>query len=106
MVGDGAVLGCAAVEPYGAAALLRSVAVAANRRGEGIGRHLVDAAEDVARSGGATELILLTETAEAWFTWLGYATIDRASVPGAVARSIEFETACSASAVAMRRSIG
>ena len=106
VVDDGAVVGCAAVEPYGAAALLRSVAVAAERHGEGIGRRLVHAAEDVARSGGATELILLTETAEAWFARLGYATVDRATVPGAVARSIEFETACSASAVAMRRSIG
>ena len=106
VVDDGAVVGCAAVEGYGTAALLRSVAVAADRRGEGIGRRLVDAAEAVARSGGATELILLTETAERWFERLGYSTIDRAAVPRAVTRSIEFGTACSASAIAMRRTIG
>jgi amino-acid N-acetyltransferase len=102
---DDRIVGCAAVEPYREAALLRSVAVAADRRGGGVGTLLVNAIEELARDSGATSLILLTETAEPWFSRIGYATIDRSSVPDDVARSIEFVTACSASAVAMRRTL-
>jgi amino-acid N-acetyltransferase len=98
-------VGCAAIEPYDDAALLRSVAVVPDQRGTGVGTSLVHAVEDLARDGGATTLILLTESAEPWFGRLGYAIIDRASVPADVARSIEFETACSTSAVAMRRAL-
>ena len=96
-------VGCAAIEPYDGVALLRSVAVAPDQRGTGVGTNLVHAVEDLARDRGATSLILLTETAEPWFSRLGYTVIDRSTVPVDVARSVEFETACSTSAVAMRR---
>jgi amino-acid N-acetyltransferase len=97
------VVGCAAIEPYDGSALLRSVAVVPDLRGSGVGASLVHDAEDLARDSGASSLILLTETAETWFSRLGYETIERTSVPADVAGSIEFETACSTSAVAMRR---
>ncbi|HSS36062.1 MAG TPA: arsenic resistance N-acetyltransferase ArsN2 [Patescibacteria group bacterium] len=97
------IVGCAAVEPYRPAAILRSVAVAPDRRGSGNGRRLVSAAEAVARDNGSTDLILLTETAERWFSRLGFVLIDRTAVPAEVAASVEFQTACSTSAVAMRR---
>ncbi len=96
-------VGCAAIEPYDGVALLRSVAVVPDQRGTGVGTSLVHAVEDLARDRGATSLLLLTERAESWFSRLGYAVIDRATVPADVARSVEFETACSTSAVAMRR---
>ena len=100
------VVGCAAIEPYGGAAVLRSVAVRDDRRGEGLGQALVHAAEGLARETGAAEIILLTETAEPFFARLGYEVIDRASVPDDVAGSIEFSTACPTSAVAMSRRLG
>jgi amino-acid N-acetyltransferase len=103
-VGD-RLVGCAAIEPYDGAALLRSVAVVPDQRGTGVGRSLVHALEDLARDHGATSLILLTDTAEPWFTRLGYTAIDRSAVPADVAHSIEFVTACSTSAVAMRRTL-
>ena len=106
VVSDGGrLVGCAAIEPYDGAALLRSVAVVPDHRGTGVGTSLVHALEDLARDGGAMSLILLTETAEPWFNRLGYETIDRTSVPVDVATSIEFETACSTTAVAMRRTL-
>jgi amino-acid N-acetyltransferase len=49
------------------------------------------------------ELLLLTESAESWFTRLGYEVIDREAVPADVAGSVEFSTACADTAVAMRR---
>jgi amino-acid N-acetyltransferase len=98
-------VGCAAIEPYDGSALLRSVAVEAAHRGTGVGTELVHEAEDLARAGGATRLILLTDTAEPWFGRLGYEVIDRSTVPADMARSVEFETACSDSAVAMHRKL-
>ncbi len=98
-------VGCAAIEPYDGAALLRSVAVVPDQRGTGVGTSLVHAVEDLARDRGATTLILLTETAEPWFSRLGYDVIDRSTVPADVGRSVEFETACSTSAVAMQRTL-
>jgi len=101
----GRVVGCAAIEPHDGAALLRSVAVAPDQRGSGVGTSLVHAIEDLARERGARSVILLTETAEPWFGRLGYTVIDRSTVPADVARSVEFVTACSTSAVAMQRSL-
>ena len=98
-------VGCAAIEPYDGAALLRSVAVVPDQRSTGVGTGLVRALEDLARDRGAVRLILLTETAERWFSRLGYEVIDRSVVPADVARSIEFETACASTAVAMRRTL-
>jgi amino-acid N-acetyltransferase len=100
---DGELVGCVAIEPYDGSAVLRSVAVRDDRRGAGLGQALVHAAEDLAREAGATELILLTETAEPFFTRLGYEVIHRTSVSDEVAGSIEFSAACPTSAVAMRR---
>jgi amino-acid N-acetyltransferase len=102
---DDRLVGCAAIETFDGAALLRSVAVTPQRQGSGIGTTLVQAAEGLARQAGAGEMILLTDTAEGWFQALGYQRIDRASVASDVAASVEFTTACSETAVAMRRSL-
>ena len=98
-------VGCAAIEPFDRSALLRSVAVAPDHRGTGLGTELVHEAEDLARAGGATTLVLLTDTAKPWFGKLGYDVIDRSAVPADMARSVEFESACSETAVAMRRQL-
>jgi amino-acid N-acetyltransferase len=102
----GDVVGAAAVELYGSAGLLRSVAVEPTRRGTGIGRSLVDSSESLARELGIDQLYLLTETAETWFEPRGYRAIDRDAVPERVRGSIEFTTACSTTAVAMWRALG
>ena len=98
-----AVVGAAGVERYGSAGLLRSVVVAPDRRGAGLGHDLVAAAEDLARHEGVRELFLLTETAIGWFPRLGYTVIPRDNARAAVSRSIEFTTACLEAAIAMRR---
>jgi len=102
----GEVVGAAAIEPYGPAGLLRSVVVEPTVRGTGVGSTLVDASELLARDLGISQLYLLTETAEAWFARRGYLTIGRDVVPEPVRGSIEFTTACSTTAVAMRRALG
>jgi amino-acid N-acetyltransferase len=100
-----AMLGCAAVEMYGDAGLLRSVAVREDIRGRGLGRDLVAAAEAIAAAAGARELYLLTESAGTWFPRLGYTAVDRQAVPAAVLASVEFTHACPVTALVMRRRI-
>lgn len=99
---DGRVLGTAALERYGTAALLRSVAVVPEARGTGLGRALVDAAIGRARNSGIETLVLLTETAPQFFPRFGFLRISRDDVPDAVLASEEFRGACCKSAAVMR----
>lgn len=101
-----AVVGAAAVEPYGEAGLLRSVVVAEPLRGTGLGQSLVAAAEALAREQGIRELYLLTETAAGWFPRLGYEVVPREEARAAVGDSIEFTMVCATSGVPMRRVLG
>jgi amino-acid N-acetyltransferase len=99
---EAAVIASAALEVYPPYALLRSVAVDPARRGEGVGQMITSEAIALARRLGLVEVYLLTETAPAFFPKLGFAPIARAAVPPEVQQSLEFTTACCASAQAMR----
>ena len=98
-----AVVGVVGMEPRGDAALLRSLAVAADRRGGGWATRLVDALEARAREAGVHTLYLLTTTAEGFFARRGYTAADRASVPEAIRSTEEFRGICPASAACMSR---
>lgn len=95
-------VGCASLELYDGAALLRSVAVEENRRGTGLGQALTRAALDLARARGVKTVYLLTETAGGFFPKFGFERIARGEVEPAVRQSAEFTTACPASALVMR----
>ena len=99
------VVAAAAVERFGDAGLLRSVVVAPDHRGTGLGGEIVRAAEELARRDGARELYLLTETAMDWFPRLGYEVVDRDVAAAAVGDSIEFTTVCRDTGVPMRRAL-
>lgn len=101
-----ALIGVAALEIYGDAALLRSVAVDNGWRGQGLGQQLTRAALDMARTRGVSAIYLLTTTAEAFFPKLGFTPVERARVPFSVQESVEFKGACPASAIAMFRPLG
>jgi glyceraldehyde 3-phosphate dehydrogenase len=101
-----AVLGCAALEFYADGALLRSVAVAEEARGLGLGQRLTQAAAGLARDHRARALYLLTTTADRYFPRLGFERIARADVPASVQASVEFASACPASATVMRKALG
>jgi len=98
-----AIVGSAALEMYADGALLRSVAVAPGRQHTGLGRTLVDKAIELARARDVPALYLLTTTAERYFPRFGFERIDRADVPSGVQRSVEFTSACPASAIVMRK---
>lgn len=99
------VIGVGALERFGSAALLRSVAVEPQLRGSGVGRLIVGELERRARAAGIHELILLTLTAREFFERLGYGVTDRGHVPPAMRESAEFRSLCPASATCMAKSL-
>ncbi|MBI4892465.1 MAG: GNAT family N-acetyltransferase [Acidobacteria bacterium] len=102
---DGTVVGVAGYERYGDASLLRSGAVAEERRSAGIGARLAaDRLEHARRSGCATAF-LLTDTAKEYWLKLGFEVTERAAAPAGIAQSLEWSHACPASSTAMRRAL-
>lgn len=97
------VVGAAAVELYADGALLRSVVVDPVVQGQGLGFRLSEAALKIAKDRGTNTAFLLTTTAEKFFPKLGFEPIVRDDVPASVQTSIEFQSACPASAVVMRK---
>ena len=103
VVDEGAqIVGAAGIELYDKYALLRSVVVADDRRGAGLGALLTRRALDEAEARGVGAIFLLTSTAEAFFPRFGFAPVPREEVPERVRTSREFQGACPASATAMR----
>jgi amino-acid N-acetyltransferase len=102
---DGAVVGSAALEIYEDGALLRSVAADARVRGTGIGGRLTEAVLAAAKARGVSAVYLLTTTAEEFFPRFGFDRISRVEVPTTVQQSIEFTSACPASATVMRKKL-
>jgi N-acetylglutamate synthase-like GNAT family acetyltransferase len=99
---SGEIVGCVAIELYDGAALLRSLAVSPRARNLGLGADLTDRALERARSLGARDVYLLTETADDFFTRFGFTVEDRSKAPLALQDSIEFRSACPKSARMMR----
>ena len=98
-------IGCAGLELYGSAALLRSVAVDATQRSSGLGARLVRAQLEVARGFDATRISLLTTTAEAYFPRFGFGVVPRSELPTELQNSLELRGACPDSAVALHLSL-
>lgn len=98
---DDRVAACAALEIYADGALLRSVAVDNVLKGRGLGQQIVRAALDLARQRGLASVYLLTTTADGFFPRFGFRPIARADVPAGVRTSVEFQSACPASAIVM-----
>ena len=101
----GKIIGCAALEIYGPAALLRSVAVDAGWQARGLGAELVEKAIRLAQSRAVREMFLLTTTAAEYFERHGFVRCARDDAPAAMKQSLEFTTICPASAVCMRRTV-
>ncbi len=98
-----ALIGVAGVEACGEHALLRSVAVRGDWQRRGLGHELVAHAVAHAEGRGIAALYLLTMTAEHYFPRFGFRRIARDEVPAEIAGTVEFTSACPASAVTMRK---
>lgn len=85
------------VELLGNDALLRSLVVAPDLRGAGLGTKLVTHSEHHARMSSATTIYLLTTTAKDFFLGLGYLETSRDAAPPAIRSTSEFSGLCPAS---------
>jgi amino-acid N-acetyltransferase len=97
----GRIVAAAGLEIHGDAALLRSLAVAADARGSGLGAALLRRAlhEAHGRRGG---VYALTTTAEAYLSRFGFERIPRSSLPPLLFESRELRDACPSSATVMK----
>src|SRR6185295_5658459 len=81
--------GTIALEPAGPAALLRSLAVAPQYRGQGLATALYDRIVAYAQTRGIETLYLLTLSAQDFFTHRGFAIAERSSAPDQIAATQE-----------------
>ena len=102
---DGKVIAAGALQRFGSSALLRSLVVAPDRRGSGLGEAVVRELERVARAGQISELVLLTQTATEFFSRRGYRVIERNTAPHEMQESEEFRSLCPNSATCMAKSL-
>ncbi len=104
---DGQALpGCVAMELWEEAGLLRSLAIVPERRGEGLGWMLADAALSRARQRGARAVYLTTEHATDFFAEkFGFATCERAALPKSMLSSSQFKAARAQATTLMKLSL-
>jgi amino-acid N-acetyltransferase len=102
---DGSPTGLVGLELYGPDALLRSLVVGENARGNGLGSILVQHAEQYAVTNRVRSIYLLTTSAEPFFKRLGYERIDRSQAPPSIKGTREFATLCPASSAFMLKAL-
>ena len=101
----GKLCGVAGLEPLGASALLRSVAVDPKWRRKGIAHALCDAIVRHAREQGVRRLYLLTTDADRYFSALGFTRAERDTLPPEVRATTQFTQTCPQTAIAMSREL-
>jgi amino-acid N-acetyltransferase len=100
---EGYLVGVIGLEVYGSVALMRSLAVDPTHRKHGLGKSLVDIAETHAASLGVESVYLLTTTADAFFSKLGYLPAVRDDAPSPIKATIQFTDLCPASSSFMSK---
>lgn len=99
----GRIVGLAGFDRAGSDALLRSLAVAPDCRGRGLGDAMVMRRAAAARLAGVSAFYLLTTSAADYFRRLGYRDVARAEVPTAIAAHAQFRSLCPASATCLAK---
>jgi amino-acid N-acetyltransferase len=102
---NGRRVGVCGLEVQGSDALVRSVTVEPEARGEGHGTTMVEALLEDAAERGTENCYLLTTDAEGFFRVLGFERIAREEVPAAIGETREFAEVCPASATPLHREL-
>lgn len=103
VVGEGSsgIIACGGVEYYGDFALMRSIVIARNARGVGLGKTIVDHLLAECRTRAIRSVALLTTTAEHYFAGQGFAPVARDEVPRPLLASSQCRGVCPTSATTM-----
>ena len=102
---QGQIVGFGGLETYGDCALLRSVVVLPDQRGRGYGEAISRRLLDEAGRGGARTVYLLTQSAAAFFEYLGFVKVERTAAPAAILQTRQAASLCPASAGLFAKSI-
>jgi amino-acid N-acetyltransferase len=97
--------GTAGIEPFGAVALLRSVAVQPAWRGRGVAQTLCEEVLRRAKALQVRRVFLLTTDAQRFFLDLGFAAVQRDSLPAESRATAQFRELCPQTATAMARDL-
>lgn len=100
-----AISGVIGIERYGGVGLLRSAAVSAGARGQGLGTQLVETVLERAESRGVEDVYLLTTTAAEYFPRFGFSQVARSAAPPQLRASREFQGACPETAILMKHGL-
>jgi amino-acid N-acetyltransferase len=95
-------IGCVGVERFEKVALLRSLAVQQEFRGNGIARELCSRLEQQI---SGMDVYLLTTTAADFFVKIGYCRINREEAPLVITRNKQFTSLCPSTAALMRKNL-
>lgn len=95
-------VGSGGLEVYGNTALLRSIAVGEEFRGQLLGKTIVEDIIAKAKDSKIKDLYLLTETAHNYFLKKGFQDVPRENVPEIIKQTTEFAQVCPASAIVMK----
>ena len=98
---DKGIFGAVGLERCGPYALLRSLVVAEDRRGESIGTQLTAIAVARAQRAQFKAVYLLTTTAQRFFARCGFRVVSRDETPAEIANTTQFTQLCPATAVLM-----
>lgn len=102
---QGAIVGYVGLERHGREAILRSAVIFPHARRHGYGRAMVEQLLRVAANDKVERVWLLTTSAPRFFARVGFASVDRAAVPPAIAASAEFAGLCPETAACMVRGL-
>jgi len=100
---DDTLVGSGGLEFYESKALLRSLAVSPELRGQQLGKQIVQDLLQQARATGMNEVYLLTQTAFFFFQKLGFTEVQRDLVPEEIKVSSEFSQVCPSTAQVMKQ---
>jgi len=92
-------------EQFGENALFRSMLVQPDARKRGYGTLIWNEAKKTLKEQGVSNVYLLTNTAADFFEKLGFAIIERNSVPESIANTTEFREFCPDSSTCMKINI-
>lgn len=102
----GRVVGTVGFELHGELGLLRSLAVAPEHRGRGVGHALWARIRGKVADAGIRRLYLITTTADRLFSRWGFARMDRRLVADAIQATREYSVLCPSTAVVMAMDVG
>lgn len=102
---DGAVAGFGGLELHGRSALLRSIVVLPQARGQGLGRLIVDGLLEHAAAHGAMDAYLLTTSAADFFEAIGFKRTQRDIAPPEILATRQAASLCPSTAMLLMRPI-